>query len=213
MLESAGLDEGHLLDTLVLSQLAALRATPLLLVSSTSRVGGGGTAPRGVLPSLPQPPPLAVIPDAILRVLEMAFAGDDVLDRGLEALDNGAVTRVECPAGRVLWTVASSMPRSVALEQREASGVRDGGYTVVSGFCTCREYCKRVLLAAAGVGDSSGGALGGEARTAEGCGREACWRRWCKHTLAVALAEALGPTRFRKKVVTDEEAARMMGGM
>ena len=212
MLESAGLDEGHLLDTLILSQLAALRATPLL-VSSTSRGGGAGTAPRGVIPSLPQPSPLAVIPDAILRVLELAFAGDDVLDRGLEALDSGAVTRLECPAGRILWTVASSIPRSVALELREARGVRDGGYIVVSGFCTCREYSSRVLLAAAGVGGSSGGLLGGEAIMTEGCARETCWRRWCKHTLAVALAEALGPTRFRKKVVTDEEAARMMGGM
>lgn len=34
----------------------------------------------------------------------------------------------------------------------------------------------------------------------------------CKHLLAVAVADALGPTRYRERRVTDEELARVVAG-
>lgn len=38
-------------------------------------------------------------------------------------------------------------------------------------------------------------------------------RLQCKHSLAAALAEALGPSRYRSRPVSDEEMARWLAGV
>ena len=132
------------------------------------------------------------LPEATLRRLDLLFSGDGTLDRALELLD-GSLTRVAAaPSGRVAWTVASSLSKRPSAElaplDLRASGVDPVGYyyTVLldgPGSCTCVDWTTRVL-----------------------CGD----RRACKHALAVAIADALGPQKYRARTVTDEELAKML---
>ena len=82
----------------------------------------------------------------MLRVLDFLFAGDGVLDRALEALDNGHVCRLSCPAGRVVYQVAATVLKGVPPAVAAAAGIHDGCYTVVDGFCTCVDFHRRVTL-------------------------------------------------------------------
>lgn len=192
-----------------------------------------------------------VLPDELATLLATAYENDGILDRALEALDSGAVTRLEAaPSGRALFTVRASFvpppspaackpggeaaaaapqqPQQLAaLSTARRSGMleetlllEDGGcgdgtvslrpalsapssfpgrplpthfYLVLPGFCTCWDFADRVL--GGGRGGSSSGAGGGI-------------RRHCKHSLAVALGEALG--RFKRRPVSDAAAARVL---
>ena len=132
------------------------------------------------------------LPEAALRRLDLLFSGDGTLDRALELLE-GSLTRVSgAPSGRAVWTVASSLSKRpsaelVSLDLR-ASGVDPVGYFYVvlldgPGSCTCADWTTRVL--------------GGD-------------RRACKHALAVAIADALGPQKYRARAVTDDDLAKLL---
>ena len=133
---------------------------------------------------------------ALLR-LDALLGGDGVLDRALEALDGGAVTRLRAPSGRVAWAVASSLSRrpaaEVAAADARASGLGDNfSYTVLlggPGACTCADFAARVLAARADFG--------------------APQRRACKHLLAAALAAALG-RGARERAVGEDDLARLL---
>lgn len=136
--------------------------------------------------------------DESLRRLDALLSGDGVLERALEALDGGAVTKLtSAPSGRVAWSITSSLSRRSGAELSgidfRASGVAPDSYTYTvlldgPGVCTCADFAARVL----GDGESAA-------------------RRVCKHILAAALGDALGAaSRARARALTDEELAKLL---
>ncbi len=106
------------------------------------------------------------------------------LEYALAAVDRGYVVRLEGPSGRYVHSVASSFLKNPAKSHDIiASGVSaDGNYTCIGGYCSCAEY-----------------KLGLEA---------AAFFRFCKHLLAVRIAEATKNCATRR--VTDVEVARLL---
>lgn len=151
----------------------ALIAHEVALAARSAReapVGAGEAAPRAGSRA-----PLQGLPDNVLRRLDFLLAHDGVLDRALEVLDAGGVTRVVGrPSGRFAWAVASTSlpPRPSAAELAAidcaATGVSDVGtgtscaYVVLlhgPGACTCVDFAARVLMGRGG--DVAGGAPAG----------------------------------------------------
>jgi hypothetical protein len=135
-----------------------------------------------------------VLNDSSLRRLDFLLSGDGILERALETLDNGAVTKLTgTPSGRIAWSVASSVSRRSADIDLTASGVSPDSYayTIIldgPGACTCADFTGHVL------------SDGWRAK-----------RRVCKHILAVALADALGSaSRARSRELTDDELAKII---
>jgi hypothetical protein len=79
-------------------------------------------APASTLP--PPPAPRALLPDDATRALDFCFEGDGVLDRALEAVDAGAVTRLTSPSGASAWAVQSSLMLPPGRRGGEAGGGR-----------------------------------------------------------------------------------------
>jgi hypothetical protein len=113
--------------------------------------------------------------ESTLRRLDFLFAGDTVLERALEAVDVGAVHRLEAPSGRCMFQVISSLagrrgfggvagggaaaataaPDSSVRYDLAASGIRDGAYSVLldgGGVCSCYDFSARVLHGGRGRG-------------------------------------------------------------
>lgn len=137
-----------------------------------------------------------VLNDSSLRRLDFLLSGDGILERALETLDSGAVTKLTgTPSGRVAWSVASSVSRRSADVDLVASGVspESYAYTIIldgPGACTCADFTGHIL------------SDGLRAR-----------RRVCKHILAVALADALGSaSRARSREMTDDELTKIVVG-
>ena len=139
-----------------------------------------------------------ILTDESLRRLDAFLCGDGILERALEALDGGAVTKItSSPSGRVVWSIASSLSRRTSADlagiDLHASGltVDNYSYTVLldgPGSCTCADFTAHVII---------------EGETAS--------RRVCKHILAAALADALGSaSRVRARGLSDEELIKLL---
>jgi len=198
--------------------------------------------PTTLLPTLN--PHAVSLPDATLRLLEFAFAGDTAtVDRALEAVDDGAVVLLvaaphEPPAAaaagggaagssrappaqpptpplaavpRAVFQVQSSLPPSTTASHpvvspgvsgaaaaaaaavqydRARSGIDAAGYyTVLPGaFCSCADFMRRTLPANPPPVPPKAA--------------------WCKHLLAVAVADAVGAYTIR--VVSADHLARVL---
>ena len=116
---------------------------------------------------------LVVVPDDTLRELDALLDGDGILERAFELLDQRAVTRVSCPAGRVFWRVDAAGARGGAGETRGAAAPVAVA-TVVGGFCSCADYAARVLLAAPPPQRAADDAGGPKEGALPG------WRRWVR---------------------------------
>jgi hypothetical protein len=139
--------------------------------------------------------------DDLLLRLDALLEGDPMLDRALDVVDRHLVTLAESPSGRSVFLVQSSMARATgtgggmrrksetgppAAVDAAASGLNAlGCYTVMPQFCSCSDFTFSLLPSRRG-------------------------RQLCKHTLAVAIAEATG--RFARRAVTDEELASLLEG-
>ena len=64
----------------------------------------------------------ASLTEDVLRILDFVFSGDGVLDRALEALDNGAVSRLRCPAGQVVYQVQNTAFRGQHVDTNNGDG-------------------------------------------------------------------------------------------
>jgi hypothetical protein len=140
--------------------------------------------------------------DDLLLRLDALLEGDPMLERALDVVDRHLVTLAESPSGRSVFLVQSSLARQVtgagggmrrkseaappAAMDAAASGLNAlGCYTVMPQFCSCSDFTFSLLPSRRG-------------------------RQLCKHTLAVAIAEATG--RFTRRAVTDEELASLLEG-
>ena len=215
-------------------------------LKGAGRVGGcQGAFEQATTPQHPlQPAPAVSLPDATLRLLEFAFAGDTAtVDRALEAVDDGAVVLLvaaphEPPAAaaaagaagssraptvqpptpplaavlRAVFQVQSSLPPSTTASHpvvspgvsgpaaaaaaaavqydRARSGIDSTGYyTVVPGaFCSCADFMRRTLPADPPPVPPKAA--------------------WCKHLLAVAVADAVGA--YTTRVVSADHLARVL---
>jgi hypothetical protein len=89
-------------DTLILRELRAIAAD-----ARESAAGAGGPGPRPPAAAPGGPAGLG----ALLSRLDFLFAGDPVLERALEHVDNGDVCRVVAPSGRGCWLVTGASGR------------------------------------------------------------------------------------------------------
>jgi hypothetical protein len=126
---------------------------------------------------------------------------DAILNRALETIDAGNVVSVVGePSGRSLHQIYSSgAKRALAIGSEVDPGLSTGlFYTVVAGRCTCYDFAKRV----------ESNLLNRAAREASVDGSSIRPRRYCKHSLAASIADALGRSKVAN--VSDLELHNML---
>jgi hypothetical protein len=126
----------------------------------------------------------------VLKIIDFCLGEDAILARSLETIDAGnVVTVVGEPSGRSLHQIYSSgAKKAIAMGHEVDPGLSSGlFYTVISGRCSCYDFARRVESNLLNRSVKDGGVDDNSARP----------RRYCKHSLAASIADALG----RSKVV------------
>ena len=144
----------------------------------------------------------------VLKIIDFCFHEDAIVNRALETIDAGNVLKVIGePSGRYLHQVHSSGAKKALSSGIEVDPGLSSGlfYTVISGRCTCYDYAKRVEANYTKSHHTSG-----VERTDTLQPSVKRPRIYCKHSLAVSIAENLG--RSKVATVSDLELYKLLLG-